>query len=79
MSLYRDSLGPGARERYDAATGSAARVLADSAAGLASLAAAHGIRAAAEAAWYPGHRLGSVEAIEDRIAELASRGRARAA
>jgi hypothetical protein len=30
-------------------------------------------RAAAEAAWYPGHRLGSVEAIERLITERRAR------
>lgn len=30
-------------------------------------------RAAAEAAWYPGHRLGSIEAIERHITERRAR------
>ena len=35
----------------------------------------HGIRRAAEAAWYPGHPLGSVEAIEARMKEMQERAR----
>jgi hypothetical protein len=65
MSAYRDSLPDDAtRVRYDEAVTAAAKVLARACYERDMLAATHGTRAVAEAAWYPGHPLGSVEAIQ---------------
>ena len=41
------------------------------------LAATHGTRAVAEAAWYPGHPLGTVDAIQARYEELQEEARQR--
>jgi hypothetical protein len=85
---YRSSLPDDEiRGRNDAAIAEAAQVLADARYERDMLAATCGTRAVAEAASYPGHRLGSVEAIQAayeamrqearrRLASAADRGRA---
>lgn len=76
MSEYRDSLPDDAtRARYDEAIAAAAKVLARARRERDMLAAAHGTRAVAEAAWYPGHPLGSVEAIEASYTGLREQAR----
>lgn len=78
MTAYRDTLDGPARHRYDAAVkaaGAACRAAWDD---LAGFTAAHGTRAAAERAHYPGHPL-TVLQIQQRIEEAADRGRQRAA
>jgi hypothetical protein len=62
---YRNSLAEGAaRATYDAAITQAAQILVDACYQRDMLAATHGTRAVAEAAWYPGHPLGSIDAIQ---------------
>jgi hypothetical protein len=76
MSAYRDSLpDEETRARYDAAIAAAARIHVAACYEEDLLAATQGTRALAEAAYYPGHPLGSVEAIEARYIELRERAR----
>ncbi len=71
MSLYRDSLpDEGTRARYDEAITGLAHTYVDACRERDVLAARHGSRAVAEAAWYPGHPLGTVDAIQARYEEL---------
>lgn len=71
MSAYRDTLpGDEARARYGAAIASAATAFAAACRDRDGLAAAEGPGAVAEAAWYPGHPLGSPGAIEARYEQM---------
>jgi len=79
MSAYRDGLRPDARERYDAAAEQVAQVLAEIRYERDMLAATDGPRAVAEAAWYPGHPLGTVVAIQAHYEQLQVRARRDAA
>jgi hypothetical protein len=80
VSAYRDSLPDNeTRARYDQAITRAAQVLADACHERDLLAATHGTRAVAEAAWYPGHPLGTVDAIQSRYEELRDQARQAAA
>lgn len=77
MSTYRDSLPDDeARACYDAACARFAQRWVDACYERDLLAATHGTRAVAEAAWYPGHPLGSVDAIQARYEELQEQARA---
>jgi hypothetical protein len=69
VTAYRDSLPEARHPAYDTAIGRAAQVYVDACAEQARIVAAEGPRAAAEQAWYPGHRL-SVEALAEQIAAL---------
>jgi cation transport regulator ChaB len=64
MSTYRDTLPAGQRATYDAAVREAGQALRDACGQRDQLGAERGATAVAQAAWHPGHRLGSVEAIE---------------
>jgi hypothetical protein len=76
MSAYRDSLpDEETRARYDDAILAAGRILAQASYDRDMLAATHGTRAVAEAAWYPGHPLGSIDAIQARYEQLQERAR----
>lgn len=75
MSTSRDSLDPARRARYDDAIAKAAPVLKLMQTDQAALAAAQGPRAVAEAAWYPGHPLGTVDAIEACYRQLQDEAR----
>ena len=61
------------RERRDAAIANAARAYAEAVRARDELAAARGSLAVGDAAWFPGHRLGSREAIARYYDELAAR------
>ena len=63
MSAYRDSLPDSRRALYDAAVAEAGAVLARTLADIEALAAAQGPHAVAAAAWFPGHGLGTADAI----------------
>ena len=74
MSACRDSLpDEETRARYDQAVAAAGVVLARALADVAVLSAERGALAAAQAAWYPGHPLGSPEAIAARYEQLHGR------
>ena len=75
MSAYSDSLPPGQRAAYFAACKEAGRMLAIAYKAQAELYRREGSRAVAEAAWYPGHPLGTVEAIEARFLRLLEEAR----
>jgi hypothetical protein len=76
MSAYRDSLlDDETRARYDEAIAAAARFHVRACLEEDLLAATQGTRALAEAAWYPGHPLGSVEAIQARYEALREKSR----
>ncbi|HET9966637.1 MAG TPA: hypothetical protein VFQ68_00290 [Streptosporangiaceae bacterium] len=80
MSAYRDGLpDDAARARYDQAVKAAGLILAHARLERDQLAAAEGTQAVAEAAWYPGHALGSVEAIQGRYEALREEARRRTA
>lgn len=64
MSAYRDNLPADARAAFDAAIAKAAALHVQACRDTDELAATRGTRAVAEAAWYPGHPLGTVEAIQ---------------
>jgi cation transport regulator ChaB len=64
MSTYRDTLPAGQRAAYEQAVREAGQALRDACGRRDQLAAERGATAVAQAAWHPGHRLGSVEAIE---------------
>jgi hypothetical protein len=75
MSAYRDSRTPAEREGYDAAVANSNQRRLPACRERDLLAATEGTRAVAEAAYYPGHRLGSVEAIEAAYIERQERER----
>jgi hypothetical protein len=76
MSAYRDTLpDEETRARYDDACAKAGQVLAQARYDRDLLAATRGTRAVAGAAWYPGHPLGSAEAIQARYEQLQEEGR----
>jgi hypothetical protein len=75
VSQYRDSLPEAQRGAFDACISAAAQICADACARQAHLGTTRGTRAVAEAAWYPGHPLGSVEAIQARYEELLDEAR----
>jgi hypothetical protein len=78
VSAYRDSLPDDqTRARYDEACARAGQVLAQARYERDLLAATAGTRAVAEAAWYPGHPLGTVDAIQARYEELQEQARHR--
>jgi hypothetical protein len=70
VSQYRDALSPQQVPGFDQRTGDFAQQLADACAEQARIVATEGPRAAAEQAWYPGHPLGTVEAIQARYEQL---------
>lgn len=78
MSEYRDSLPDNeTRGRYDDACTRAGQVLAQARYDRDMLAATRGTRAVAEAARYPGHPLGTVEAIQAAYEDLREESRRR--
>lgn len=77
MSDYSDSLPPEQRPAYFKATAEFGRILAAARQERAELHRTKGSRAVAEAAWYPGHRLKTVEAIEAYYLAMLEKARER--
>lgn len=76
MSKFRDSLPPEQVPAYDACVRNAGRSLAEGTRAMHELAAEQGSLAVGKAAWYPGHPLGSPEAIAAAYEERIARARA---
>jgi hypothetical protein len=74
VSIYRDSLGPGAREQYDAAIAAAARVYANACLERERLAVTEGATAVARAAHYPGHPL-TVSELQQKYQQMQAAAR----
>lgn len=77
MSI-RDGLPAAQIPVFDAAIAACAQMYADACAERDQVAAASGARAVAEAAWFPGHALGSVEAIQASYEAMQDEARERA-
>jgi len=79
MSQYRDRLPGETRPAFDAHSATAGRSYAEGARIMHELAAAEGPMAVGRAAYFPGHPMGTPEAIAARYAELYGQAGARAA
>jgi hypothetical protein len=78
MSAYRDSLPATSRGKYDTAVTTAGEMLARICLDTDILAAEHGTRAVAEAAWSPGKSLDAIEASYTALQQAARQKQAAA-